>query len=67
MGLGPEITGYNKHLAIYKTTQASVGDLNDIDATQFDAIISTVDLDIALPYITESFTARRRCKSRISF
>ncbi|WP_436938862.1 BglG family transcription antiterminator [Staphylococcus xylosus] len=37
---------------IQKTTQASVGDLNDIDATQFDAIISTVDLDIALPYIT---------------
>ncbi|MGW7935376.1 BglG family transcription antiterminator [Staphylococcus xylosus] len=37
---------------IQKTTQASVGDLNDIDATQFDAIISTVDLDIAIPYIT---------------
>lgn len=37
---------------IQNTTQASVGDLNDIDATQFDAIISTVDLDIALPYIT---------------
>ncbi|SCU35096.1 transcriptional antiterminator [Staphylococcus xylosus] len=37
---------------IQKTTQASVGDLTDIDATQFDAIISTVDLDIALPYIT---------------
>lgn len=37
---------------IQKTTQASVGDLNDIDVTQFDAIISTVDLDIALPYIT---------------
>ncbi|MGW7889821.1 BglG family transcription antiterminator [Staphylococcus xylosus] len=37
---------------IQKTTQASVGDLNDIDATQYDAIISTVDLDIALPYIT---------------
>ncbi|MBM2659543.1 BglG family transcription antiterminator [Staphylococcus pseudoxylosus] len=37
---------------IQNTTQASVGDLNDIDTTQFDAIISTVDLDIALPYIT---------------
>lgn len=37
---------------IQKTTQASVGDLNELDPTQFDAIITTVDLDITTPYIT---------------
>ncbi|MEB8109085.1 BglG family transcription antiterminator [Staphylococcus equorum] len=37
---------------IQKTTQASVGDLNELDSTQFDAIITTVDLDITTPYIT---------------
>ncbi|HLR18827.1 MAG TPA: BglG family transcription antiterminator [Staphylococcus sp.] len=37
---------------IQKTTQASVGDLNELDLEQFDAIISTVDLDITSPYLT---------------
>ncbi|RIL46623.1 BglG family transcription antiterminator [Staphylococcus equorum] len=37
---------------IQKTTQASVGDLNELDPSQFDAIITTVDLDITTPYIT---------------
>ncbi|KRG09486.1 BglG family transcription antiterminator [Staphylococcus sp. NAM3COL9] len=37
---------------IQKTTQASVGDLNELDPRQFDAIITTVDLDITTPYIT---------------
>ncbi|OIS61711.1 BglG family transcription antiterminator [Staphylococcus equorum] len=37
---------------IQKTTQASVGDINELDSTQFDAIITTVDLDITTPYIT---------------
>lgn len=37
---------------IQKTTQASVGDLKEMDTSQFDAIISTVDIDIATPYIT---------------
>lgn len=32
--------------------QASVGDLNQLDLQAFDAIISTVDLDINEPYIT---------------
>ncbi|PTJ17664.1 PRD domain-containing protein [Staphylococcus succinus] len=32
--------------------QASVGDLIEIDTTQYDAIISTVDLDITVPYLT---------------
>lgn len=37
---------------IQQTTQASVGDLNSIDIQQYDAIISTVNLDISLPYLT---------------
>ncbi|SCT33174.1 BglG family transcription antiterminator [Staphylococcus caeli] len=37
---------------IQKTTQASVGDLNSLDTSQYDAIISTVDLDIQSAYIT---------------
>lgn len=37
---------------IQQTTQASVGDLKSIDIQQYDAIISTVNLDISLPYLT---------------
>ena len=37
---------------IQQTAQASVGDLNSIDIQQYDAIISTVNLDISLPYLT---------------
>ncbi|MFL1422188.1 BglG family transcription antiterminator [Staphylococcus ureilyticus] len=37
---------------IQQTTQASVGDLKSIDIQQYDAIISTVNLDIILPYLT---------------
>lgn len=37
---------------ITETTQASVGDLTNITLTNYDAIISTVDLDITEPYIT---------------
>ncbi|MGY3480374.1 MULTISPECIES: BglG family transcription antiterminator [Staphylococcus] len=37
---------------IQQTTQASVGNLNSIDIQQYDAIISTVNLDISLPYLT---------------
>lgn len=37
---------------IQKTTQASVGDLKEMDTSQFDAIISTVNIDITTPYIT---------------
>ncbi|MDU0463327.1 BglG family transcription antiterminator [Staphylococcus ureilyticus] len=37
---------------IQQTTQASVGNLKSIDIQQYDAIISTVNLDISLPYLT---------------
>ncbi|RIP32861.1 PRD domain-containing protein [Staphylococcus gallinarum] len=37
---------------ITQTKQASVGDLRNINTSDFDAIISTVDLDISVPYIT---------------
>ncbi|MBF7020718.1 BglG family transcription antiterminator [Staphylococcus sp. 18_1_E_LY] len=37
---------------ITDTTQASVGDLTNINLNNYDAIISTVDLDITVPYIT---------------
>ena len=34
---------------IERITQASVSDLNTLDLTQFDGIISTVNLDITSP------------------
>ncbi|ATY57619.1 TPA: PRD domain-containing protein [Staphylococcus argenteus] len=37
---------------IERITQASVSDLNTLDLTQFDGIISTVNLDITSPYLT---------------
>lgn len=37
---------------IERITQASVSDLNNLDLTQFDGIISTVNLDITFPYLT---------------
>ena len=37
---------------ITQTKQASVGDLKYLNTSDFDAIISTVDLDITIPYIT---------------
>lgn len=37
---------------IERITQASVSDLNTLDLTQYDGIISTVNLDIASPYLT---------------
>lgn len=37
---------------ITSTTQASVGDLVDLDLQRYAAIVSTVDLDIFAPYIT---------------
>lgn len=37
---------------ITQTKQASVGDLRHLNTSDFDAIISTVDLDITVPYIT---------------
>ncbi|MBF7016524.1 BglG family transcription antiterminator [Staphylococcus durrellii] len=37
---------------ITDTTQASVGDLTNITLNHYDAIISTVDLDITEPYLT---------------
>ncbi|EHJ09078.1 BglG family transcription antiterminator [Staphylococcus simiae] len=37
---------------IERITQASVSDLNNLNLTTFDGIISTVNLDITLPYLT---------------
>lgn len=37
---------------IQQTVQASVGELNSIDFDQYDAIISTVNLDTKSPYLT---------------
>ncbi|EKO8575116.1 BglG family transcription antiterminator [Staphylococcus pseudintermedius] len=39
---------------IDRTTQISVSDLKSHDLTQYDAIISTVELDIEQPYLTVS-------------
>ncbi|MCU5746616.1 BglG family transcription antiterminator [Staphylococcus sp. SQ8-PEA] len=37
---------------IINTVQSSVGDLSQLDLNQYDAIISTVNLDINQPYLT---------------
>ena len=37
---------------IQKTVQASVSDLNQLDLSHYDAIISTVNIDIHVPHIT---------------